>query len=314
VTVRLSLAVAAPQVDAAILERFLESLDDAGLGPDDEVLIAATSRPGERAHAELRVRASRVPAVHLRLHRGHHTPMQLWGLAMARACGSHVAVLDVRDPPGAGWVQAWSDAPRDHIVWGPVNPGRLDTRVSRAAYLREYGHFFGPLELGPLEFGPQEEREASELPGNNVVFPRELLPPPGDLARDGFWKTLHLERLARLEKRDLPVAVANRMTVVLQRHYRLAPYLRRCYLHGRCYGGCRLKEPGAPPRLLCLAFTPALPVLRTVRVVRRDRAKATRTGWLGRSLGAIVLAEIAWSAGEFAGYAWGEGEACDRLW
>jgi hypothetical protein len=66
-------------------------------------------------------------------------------------------------------------------------------------------------------------------------------------------------------------------------------------------------------RWVCLGFAPAIPWLRIIRVLRQLRAKKTRTGWLGRAFGVIALGEIAWSMGEFLGYARGEGDACSRL-
>ena len=74
------------------------------------------------------------------------------------------------------------------------------------------------------------------------------------------------------------------------------------------------REPGAPARLLCLGFAPAIPWIRTLRVVRRFRGKRTRRGRWSNGFGALVLGEIAWSLGEFLGYLRGEGDACSRLW
>ncbi len=301
VKVRLSLAVAAARVDPDELERFLECLPAAELGPNDEVEIAGTGATVALA-STLRDLATQHDRVRLTLHPLCSTPMQLWGFAMARARGEHVGVLDVRAIPVARWVTSWSRAPRDHIVCGPVNPGFLVDPTSWAAYLSEYGHFLAPLELEGLD----------ELPGNNIVFPRGLLPSSETLERKGFWKTFHIECLRRRGE-DLPIAVESGMCVIQEHRHRLAPYLQRRYLHGRCYGGRRLQQPGAPNRLLCLGFTPVIPWLRIIRVLRRVRAKKTGTGWRARAFGVIALGEIAWSVGEFLGYARGEGDACSRL-
>ena len=300
--VRLSLAVAAARVHPDELDRFLESLAATGLGPSDRVEIAG-SPASEELTAALRDRVAAHDGVRLTLHSPCSTPMQLWGFAIARAQGTHVGILDVRDRPAEQWVTKWSQAPRDHIVCGPVNPGPLVESTSWAAYLSEYGQFLAPLEAEALV----------ELPGNNIVFPRHLLPPSDVLERDGFWKTFHIDGMRRRDGR-LPLAVENGMVVIVQRRYRLTSYLRRRYLHGRCYGGRRLKEPGAPSRLLCLGLAPAIPWIRTIRVVRRFRGKRTPVGRLADGFGALVLGEIAWSLGEFLGYARGEGDACSRLW
>lgn len=301
-SIRLSLAVAASRTSASELERFLDSLSDAGLTPEDEVCIASV--PGEGCSAlDLRKHVPSSGGVSLALYPPDSTPMRLWGWAMAQARGAHIAVLDVRDVPVRGWADAWSSAPADHIVCGPVDPGPLRESCSWAAYFSEYGQFLSPLDPERLE----------EVPGNNVVFPRAFLPSSDTLARKGFWKTLHLERI-RLEKGRVPIFVANGMGVVLRHHYELRPYLSRRFLQGRCYAGSRLQEPGAPPRIACIGFTPLLPALRTYRVIRRMRAKPSGTGQLGRALPALLFGETAWSLGELVGYTLGKGGACERLW
>jgi hypothetical protein len=111
------------------------------------------------------------------------------------------------------------------------------------------------------------------------------------------------------------------MRVRVERRYRLGGYLRRRYLHGRCYAGRRLQQPAAPPRALCIGFTPLLPWLRTARVLsrlsRRERRRPLNLPsreWPRAALGPLVLGEIAWSWGELAGYALGAGTACEELW
>lgn len=333
--IRLSLAVAAPGVTPRDLERFLASRAGAGVGPRDEVIIAASpaSADGARELAAW-IEAQSPPAapLSLALHPAGTTPMRLWGFAMSRAKGQHVAVLDARDTLAEGWVAAWADAcalEPDSIVCGPVDPGQLEDSCSWAAYLSEYARFWTPLSGDDLD----------EAPGNNIVFPRASLPAPSELESDGFWKTFHLEKL-RENLRDTPhvsqrggsssatsdhaslaLAVSPGMVVRVERRYRLAEYLRRRYLHGRCYGGTRLEQPGAPPRLLCLGFTPLLPWVRTARVLSRLASRARNAAelqparsWPRAALGPLVLGEIAWSWGELAGYARGSGTACEELW
>ncbi len=334
-SIRLSLTVAAPGVTARQLERFLTCRAAAGVGERDEVLIAACPPLGADAH-ELAAwidaqsppasaasasagSATSGSALSLSLHPAGTTPMRLWGFAMARARGQHVAVLDARDSLAEGWVPAWADAMAQgegSIVCGPVDPGNLEDSCSWAAYLSEYSRFWTPLSADDLD----------EAPGNNIVFPRAALPASDALRSEGFWKTFHLESLRHGEgtatkgSAGPPLAVSPAMVVRVERHYRLADYLRRRYLHGRCYGGSRLKQPGAPPRLLCLGFTPLLPWVRTARVLARLASRTPGAGKLGRSpawpraaLGPLVLGEIAWSWGEFTGYARGAGTACEEL-
>jgi hypothetical protein len=315
---RLSVAVAAHGIDVSQLERFLAALGQ--LGDADEILIAvAPARTQTDEFERWLAAASLGPAVGIVLHPADTTPMRLWGFAMASARGRYVAVLDARDAPAAGWLSGWREAAASHpgaIVWGPVAPGRLDHHCSWAAYLAEYGQFWSV----------EQAANSGELPGNNLVFPRAALPSAETLRAEGFWKTFHLDALQDRARETTPattpeISAAPEMLVRVERSYRLGDYLQRRYLHGRCYGGRRLLQPGAPPRMLCLAFSPLLPLLRTVRVLSRlggahargDAHGATQASWPRAALGPLILGEVAWSWGEFAGYARGPGNACEEL-
>lgn len=295
---RLTVAAALADAQESEVERFLAATRRMGLGPEDEVVLAVTLRQPLRGAGVPLLLAARERVLRF------DAPLSLtalWGKAMAAAQGAHVAVLDGRDEPTPGWVSAWVAAPSDHIVCGPVNPHALGALTSWAAYLSEYGQFYAPLDRGGLP----------ELPGNNVVFPRALLPPPEELEVYGFWKTFHLERLKR--ERELAIAVANEMMVSFRREYLLGPYLKRRFIHGRCYGGRRTSEPGTRGRFTYLAMTPALPAVRTVRVLRRILTKPALLRRFGAAFVPVVLGEVAWAVGEGVGYAAGEAGACDAL-
>lgn len=296
---RLSLAVAAVRPLVSDIERFLAEVSRAGLGSDDELVIAVATDDPESligcvdafAEAELLV----YPA--------DTTPIRLWGHAMAHARGTHIAILDLRDGLGANWCGSWAAAPRECLVCGPVDPEFIEDGCSWAAYMSEYGQFNHSLDSNRLE----------EVPGNNLVVPRELLPDAEDLEQNGFWKTFHLEGLKdRLG--ELPLVAANNMVVMYRRSYRLGPYLRRKLLHGRCYGGRRLKQPTSLQRLVYLGFTPALPVLRIYRVMRSVWKKRGIRRQLMTAGVPLFLGEVAWALGEALGYARGAGDACERLW
>lgn len=296
---RLSVAAALLDADLATVERFLAATRRMGLTRDDEVVLALTCGPGTSA-AKLTALAEERERLLVREEPQSLT--LLWGLAMAESRGAHVAVLDARDMPDPGWVDAWAAAPADAVVCGPVAPAELASLTSWAAYLSEYGQFHPPLSKSTLE----------EVPGNNVVFPRALLPPEDELRTRGFWKTFHLARLT--SSGNAPeVEPLNGLSVSYERTYAASYYLARRFAHGRCYGGSRLSEPNAPPRLVCLAFTVALPALRTVRVLRRIARKPTLLRRFAAASVPLVLGELTWALGEGVGYAAGPGDACATL-
>jgi hypothetical protein len=237
----------------------------------------------------------------------HHCPevrsiLRLWGIALARASGTYVAALDVNCPPEPGWLNRVS-AEIDRAIplfFGPVEPGWPARDPRSLGYVIEYAQFKRPLA-----------RTLAEVPGNNIVCRRELLAPPAELVARGFYKTFTLWRLER--EHGLVPARFDDMAVVYRKPFAMRHYLKRRLVHGRCFGGTRHSNPGQPAKLLCAAFTPLLPFLRTARIYRAVRPDdGLRTAFV-RLLPRVMLAETAWSVGEFLGYARGERGACTSL-
>lgn len=228
--------------------------------------------------------------------------LKLWGVALAQAQQSYVAALDIRCPPQATW---WARARQEiargtPLFFGPVDPG-WDGRDARiTGYLAEYVQFHGPLSA-----------DLDEVPGNNIVCRRDLLEAPAKLAAEGFFKTFMIWKLAR--EQQLAPRMFDDMVVLYRKPFAMGHYAKRRFIHGRCFAASRFDQPDQPPRLLCLAFTPALPLLRLWRIYRA----VARHGDMHRAffwqLPRLALSELAWSVGEFMGYAFGGREYCERL-
>lgn len=226
----------------------------------------------------------------------------MWAQAIGAGDSSYVAVLDIRCPPRAEWWLQARQAMENGLAafYGPVEPGwgRDDGRIT--GYLAEYAQFAPPLQAW-----------LNEVPGNNAVFQRDLLPEPEQLRRDGFSKTFLVWRLAReLGLRFEPI---EGLTVTYRKGFRIGPYVVRRYRHGRCFAGARHRHPGQPPLWLCLMATPALPAMRIARIARACWRRADLRSALLRHLGPVIASEVAWSVGEFAGYAFGPGDSCEHL-
>ena len=219
---------------------------------------------------------------------------RLWGVAVARAAAAaadYVAILDAQAPPGAGWLaRARAEIARGTpLFFGSVEPGwgMRDRRI--VGYLAEYAQFRAPIP-----------HALAEVPGNNLVGRIDLFAGAGDAAADGFVKTLMLRRLAR-DGGPSPRPLDD-MPVVYRKGFAPAPYLAARVAQGRAFAARRHDDPGQPGRLLCAAFTPALPLLRLWRIrraVRRDRMLHRAAL---RHLPFLLLSEVAWSLGELSGY------------
>lgn len=228
--------------------------------------------------------------------------LKLWGMAMAQATQDFVAALDIRCPPQAAW---WARVRQEiergtALFFGPVDPG-WDGRDARiTGYIAEYVQFHGPLAA-----------DLGEAPGNNIVCRRDLLEAPDKLAAEGFFKTFMIWKLAR--EQQLAPRMFDDMVVVYHKPFAMGHYAKRRYVHGRCFAACRFDNPGQPPRLLCLAFTPLLPLLRVWRIYRAVALHDDMRRAFFWQLPRLVLSELAWSAGEFMGYAFGGRGYCGRL-
>lgn len=228
--------------------------------------------------------------------------LKLWGIAMAQATQDYVAALDIRCPPQAAW---WSRARQEiargtPLFFGPVDPGWDGRDVRITGYIAEYVQFHSPLTA-----------DLGEAPGNNIVCRRDLLAAPDKLAAEGFFKTFMIWKLAR--EQQLAPRIFDDMVVVYRKPFAMGHYAKRRYIHGRCFAACRFDNPGQPPRLLCLAFTPALPLLRLWRVYRAVARHDDMRRAFFWQLPRLALSELAWSAGEFMGYAFGGRDYCGRL-
>jgi hypothetical protein len=228
--------------------------------------------------------------------------LRLWGAAIAASTQRFVATLDIECPPDAGW---WNSLLRElgagsRVFTGPVAPGWRPSEWMIVGYLVEYAQFHRP-----------HHPAVDEVPGINFVCERALLDSNDVLRERGLFKTFTLWRLAR--EQDIVAARCDEMQVVFRRQLEAKSFLRRRYLHGRCFGGCRNQQPGQPPRWACLLFAPALPVLRCARVWRAATRHADLRRAYWSQLHWVVLSEVAWSWGEFLGYLLGAGDACERL-
>lgn len=215
---------------------------------------------------------------------------QLWGIAAAQCRAPAIAILHGYAPPAPGWADAMLAAlGSEQALCGPVEPGYPPSDPRITGYLVEYCQFHRPIAAG-----------MSEVPGNNLVLARSMLPSSEILERDGFSKTLLLAT-GSLRWTWITDAIVEH-----HRPFALLPFCCRRYRHGRSYGAARLTQVNAPPLLILLCATGLLPLVRVARIVRHAWRDAALRFAILRRLPAILVAETCWSAGEFVGYLTGQ--------
>lgn len=289
------LSVVAAATAGADPSAFIAALASEGVltSPDVEVLIVQ-GPSGPIRHAP--------PGIEMCVLAAHASIFELWGAGIKQARADAVAILDVRCPLQTGWLAAVrAELPLlgSRILFGSVICSMAGNDPNIVGYLTEYVQFNPPLD--PL---------CSEVPGVNFVAARSDLTDERVLRADGFAKTRLLAMLAASNtlSRQLIAGAA----VDYQKCFSFGEYIAHRFRHGRSFAAGR-PFPSLPTKIRAVISTPCLPVLRSWRIYRnakRDPAclRAVRRFWLR-----IVVAETAWSFGEFLGYVTGEGRTRPHL-
>jgi hypothetical protein len=210
---------------------------------------------------------------------------QLWGIAAARSHAPHVAILHAHAPPAPGWGQAMlAHLGEADALCGPVEPRYPASDPRIIGYLVEYVQFHRP-----------KAPDLDEVPGNNLILRRSMLGSPEALEREGFSKTPMLAAGA------LKPLWVDEALVQHDRPFALGAFCTRRFRHGRAYGALQLSTLPGAARAIAILKTPALPFVRTARILRHaGRLPAMRRAAF-RHLLAILAAETFWSAGELVG-------------
>lgn len=232
---------------------------------------------------------------------GTPTP-SLWGAGLAAAQAERLAVLDTTGVPAPNWAASVIKALDGgaEIVGGGVEPDPEGGWTDVVAYVSEYAQFMRPLAEGV----------ASEVPGNNVAFRRDLLAIGREYTSPAFWKTYWCGRLAEA---GVALHADASFAVVNAKRYRLGAFLLRRYRHGRCFGGMRVKNAPRRVRAARMLMAPLVPAVLFARVVRKVWPKGRHRGRFVVALPGVFLSALAWGFGEGVGTVAGPGDTCRDL-
>lgn len=229
----------------------------------------------------------------------------LRGVGLAAARAGLVAVLDPCCLVGEQWVAAAIRVHRDHpepAAGGPVSleRGQRFSFAAWAGYLYDYWEFAPPLPDGSV----------AVLPGNNIIYKRDALPPAGTLRDSGFWKAF--------TNRGLRAAGEGfRMSSALQVHMRrtlpVGTLVASRWHHGRSYAAMRVADAARRERWLRALSTPGLPALFLARQVRALGMRRQYLGWFLACLPVLLTGHLVWAAGECCGYLFGPGRSHDAI-
>ncbi len=207
--------------------------------------------------------------------------------AVAAAQTRIVALIEDTVIPDAGWVAAimWTLASSDVVACGgPVRVSSGLPPATRALALSEYGTFGEDVVAGG----------APALPGCNFAFRRDAL----CQAMDGTHGLVDRDVFRALTERGGKIMWATDMSVIFAHPFPDGARLRTRFDHGRLYASSGAFRLTATRRAVAAAKALLLPLVLTFRSLsasgRAHQRSPTVIGWL-------LLQNMAWAAGEFAG-------------
>jgi hypothetical protein len=223
--------------------------------------------------------------------REHHDTLRTLGLKNARGRAVILTEDHAHAEPRwcAGLLRTLEEHPKAGCVGGAVECGG-EGLLAFAVYLCDFGRYQNPLPEGPAWF----------VSDSNVCYRREAL----DAVVDG-WKQDYHETIVHgaLAAKGFELRLTPRVVVWQARTgLTLGEALKERFVWGRSYAGSRVAGVGLGKRLVFAAFTPALPFLLTLRLLKGAWQKKR---FVGRALLAaplLLLLSIVWSLGELTGY------------
>ena len=280
-------------------DKVLQALQQQRSGSDVEVILV-DGRPGP-----VPLRDAQYTDLKIIEAPGRNMP-HLKAIGFEAAQGDTVAFLEPKGVPDKGWLEALFGAIRDKpdaAIGGSVLFSGHTRAINQAAFLFEYGGF-SPEELWA--------GTTTDLSGNNMAVPRKQFADIcGDiLRREGLNKPFCQQRLV---ENGVEIAMAPEMRINLETDHRVRGFLGSRFQYARCFGGTRIKEAPLSRKIAYLAGSVLVPFL----VVARRLNGARRTKGVPLTLpvaGMTVLICLTWAAGEIAGYWFGRGAACSRLY
>jgi len=171
-------------------------------------------------------------------------------------------------------------------IGGAIKPDNYPKLLDWAVYFCEYARFMAPLS-----------KPVAALPGNNVSYKREALPPVASLPNGLYEVFLHWQwqqdGRTLLTHPNMEVTNINRWTAT--------NVTRIPFQHGRCFAALRSKEKPIWNRLVRAALTPLLPILQVGRIIKEAGKRGRYLPKLILALPWIILFQTSWALGELAG-------------
>lgn len=235
----------------------------------------------------------------------HSTIPQMRALGIRQASSDAVAVIEDHVIVPLGWARSMLTALAEETgagaVGGPIDNAATTNRIDWAAFLCEYSSTLPPLPAGNAEW----------LPGNNVIYPTEVLRQHDAVLDQNRWEGALHEAILEGGKH---LVMRPEITVGHKMHYTMGLYTAQRYLYSRSYAGARAATMPIGKRIVTgAAALVLLPPLMFLRTITRVRNKPPYNAHLFRSLPMLIPFCISWGVGEAVGFWFGSGRALAKV-
>jgi hypothetical protein len=224
----------------------------------------------------------------------HHNALRTIGLKAAR--GRYVALTEDHATVGPQWCRILVGLLEEHPELGAIGSAvecGSNRLLNRAVYACDFGRYQNPVPEGPAAF----------VSDANVVYRRAVL----DEIRgvwDGSYDEYTVHRI--MVEQGHPIWLTPRAAAWQNRgEMTLARAMKERYLWGRLFAQIRVEGITLGRRWIYACLSPSLPVVLTLRLLRRALCHPQSLGEFLAVVPHVALLNSAWACGEFAGYATG---------
>lgn len=280
------------------LVRCLDALHaQSGVGPP-EILVPCDDALSDTSSLE-----ARFPGVSFLHIPGSHSPAELRAVAVARASGRVVALVEDHCMPDPDWCARILEAHRagHAAVGGSVEKGFApgtdrDSALDWAVYMTDYSRYMNPIPEGP----------ATSLTDCNVTYKREALEPIRHLWAQAFHENVVNGALASAGR---SLWLDPRIVVRNFRPLTVSKAVRDRYAFGRLFAATRVEGQSLVKRLIYAGASVIMPPVLAVRAARNLTSRKRHQEQVLRCAPALLLVASTWMLGEMVGYLTGSAGA-----
>ena len=280
------------------LFRCLDSLREQAAATDAEVIVV--DRCGDETASRIQRDYSFVALE--QAEPGHRPSVpELRMLGVNCASGDIIAIIEEHCVAPPNWIKSIKESFQDGdaAIGGPILDSNFDRIRDWVVYFSEYHNYLPPWSDG----------ERYTLNGANIAYDRKKLLRHQEILSMGYWEVVLHPKLAN---DDLFRSVPH-MGVYHTGPFNYWYYLGQRYLLSRVWGGTQRDKVSFVKRLIYLIGAPIFPPLLLARITHRVLNNKKLIGKFILSFPLLVPVTMAYVWGEWLGYAFGVGDALERV-